>query len=303
MARPVALSVIVAVQHAQANLPQVVAALDPAAHPDVEFVFAYTPDDPETPRLVGGCANTRLLRSPASSLIPHLWRDGIRGARAARVAMTTAACVPAADWMDRLLAADLSDCAGMGGTIDNDPTADAVGWAIYLLRYAAFAPPRPPGEVAEIAADNALYRREEILHEADLLADGFWEPGFHARFRARGAGLRLDPSLRVRHHNRYTVGQFLAQRRAHGRAFGRERACGLVWPRRILLAAASPLLPLVFLAKIVRTTRGRDELVHHLPQAAPWLALFLLGWGLGEARGYLDALAPGARALPSKGPA
>lgn len=303
MDRAVPLSIVVAVQHAQANLPDVVAALDPRAHPDVEFLFGHTPDDPETPRLVAGIANVRVLPAASGSPIPHLWRDGILAARGARVATTTAACVPAPDWVARLLAADFPGCAGVGGTIGNDPASDALDWAVYLLRYAAFAPPRSPGEVAEIAADNALYRREEILREADLLDHGFWEPAFHARFRARGLGLRLDPTLRVTQRNRYTARQFLAQRRTHGRAFGRERACGLAWPRRLLLAAASPLLPLVFLSKIVQATRGRDDLAQRLPRAAPWLALFLLGWGLGEARGYLDALAPQGRALRSKGPA
>ena len=186
MADRVVLSVVIAVQHAQANLPDVVAALDPGAHPSVEFLFAHTPSDPDTPKLVPGRANVRVLTAGRGDLIPHLWRDGIRAARGARVATTTAGCVAAADWVARLLATDLSGCAGVGGTIANDPAADAVSSAVYLLRYAAYAPPRSPGEVDEIAADNALYRREEILREAVLLDDGFWAPAFHARVRARG---------------------------------------------------------------------------------------------------------------------
>jgi hypothetical protein len=303
VSQPMTLSVIVAVQHAATNLPDVVAALEMGRHPDVEFIFAHTPEDGETPRLLPALPNVRALCLRRGSLIPHLWREGIRSARGQCVATTTAACVPAPGWVNRLIAADMSGIAGLGGTIANDPEALARDWAVFLLRYAAYAPPRRGGEVVEIAADNALYLREQILREADLLEEGFFEPGFHARFRARGLGLRIDPSLRVTHRNRYTTGQFLRQRVAHGRAFGRERAEGLPWPRRLLLAVASPLLPFIFLGKIVAATRRNHQLFSNLLRASPWLTLFLLGWGAGEARGYIDSLAGRRSERIARGPA
>ena len=45
-------------------------------------------------------------------------------------------------------------------------------WAIFFLRYSAFAPPLPAGETDEIAADNAVYDREAILQHSDLLDEG-----------------------------------------------------------------------------------------------------------------------------------
>jgi DNA-binding LacI/PurR family transcriptional regulator len=64
--------------------------------------------------------------------------------------------VPASEWVETLLAADL-DRAAIGGVIVNDPEADSVAKAIFLLRYAAYAPPQDQRAVRDIAADNAIY--------------------------------------------------------------------------------------------------------------------------------------------------
>ena len=118
-----------------------------------------------------------------------------------------------------------------------------------------------------------------------------WEPSFHARFRAAGAYLRLEPRLRVVHHNLYSARQFFRQRSAHGREFGLERAARLAPLRRVVLLAVSPILPFVFLRKILANGRRNASCRPQLGRALPWLCFFLLGWGWGEARGYAESLA------------
>lgn len=285
-----ALSVIVAVQHARQNLPEIVRALDCAAHPEVEFLFCYTDADSDVPALLASEGSIRLVHGASGSLIPHLWRDGIVAARGEYVALTTAHCIPDGDWLDNLKLLDWNGLAGIGGVIENHTESNACDWAVYLLRYVSFAPPQAARRVEEIAADNAVYRRTLIQQEAHLLQQGFWEPSFHARFRAAGASLALDPSLRVIHRNRYTASQFFGQRFAHGRAFGLARANSLPLIKRMLLVALSPLLPLVFLRKIVTAARRNPYTRSPLPRALPWLLFFLLGWGLGEARAYLESM-------------
>ena len=103
------------------------------------------------------------------------------------------------------------------------------------LAYISIAPPQTARQVEEIAADNAVYRRSDILQHQDLLQKGYWEPSFHARFRAAGWSLALEPRLRVVHRNRYNARQFLGQRFAHGREFGHARAARLQWFGCILL--------------------------------------------------------------------
>lgn len=284
------LSVVVAVQHAEANLPAILSALQPAAHHDVEFIFCHTQADPRTPELVGSGANLFVLRAATDDPIPCLWRDGIRAATGERVATTTAHCIPTADWVGRLLAADLTDTVGVGGTIRNAPGSDAKDWAVFLLRYAAFAPPRSAGDVAEIAADNALYRRADLLRHADLLDEGFWEPSFHARFRSDNLRLRLDPDLTIVHRNCYTARQIMKQRSVHGREYGLARARALPWAKRVALAAASAAVPAILLRRIVATALAKPELRPALCPALPWLTAFVLSWSWGEARGYAHSL-------------
>lgn len=284
------LSVVIAVQMAQQNLPEIMQRLTCERHPEVEFLVCYADADPDVPRLLANQANIRVLHGLPGSLIPHLWRDGILAARHAAVAITTAHCIPDENWLQCLLQANLQGVAGIGGVFENHADSDAKGWAIFLLRYIAYAPPQAARRIEEIAADNALYRRADILRHEDLLRNGFWEPSFHARFRAGGLPLALDPRLRVIHHNRYGARQFFGQRFAHGREFGLARAARLPWFKRILLIVLSPLLPLVFLRKIITAASRQPQHRRQLRRAFPWLLFFLLGWGLGEARGYLESM-------------
>lgn len=290
MTDPNRLSVVVAFEHSQQNLSGIVRNLDPASHPDVEFLFCYTDAAPEIANLAGSHDRLRLVCGHPGSLIPHLWRDGIIAATGDRIALTTAHCIPDIHWVERLKTADLSKTPAIGGVIDNDPASDARSWAIYILRYVSFAPPQAARAVLEIAADNALYRRADIMQHMDLLGKGFWEPSFHARFRTAGHKLMLDPDLRVVHHNLYSTGQFFAQRIAHGKAFGLDRAKKVSRIKHGLLIVLSPVLPLVFLNKILRSVIGNANCKSQLWSALPWLLWFLMAWGVGEALGYLSAL-------------
>lgn len=295
MSEAVRLSVIVGVQHVQDNLPEIMQMLKASAHPDVEFLFCHTQADPATPALIHGAANVTAICSPCDSLIPHLWRDGILAARADRVAITTAHCIPSAQWVDALLAVDLDAAVARGGTIDNHPNSDSKGWAIYLLRYAAFAPPKSPGPVQEIAADNAVYRRRNLICHHDLLQRGFWEPSFHARFRAEHLQLRLDPGLTIVHRNRYSGRQFLLQRFRHGCEYAKARVGERSRGAKLLFMLFSPAIPLVLLARIWFATRANGLLRRHFLSSFLWLGLFTLAWSAGEMWGYIMSMLSGRR--------
>jgi hypothetical protein len=289
---PANLSVIVAVQHAQENVPDIMCALRHALHADVELIFCHTLADPDVPTLVGNQGQVRTVCCPEGSLIPHLWRDGILAARGERIGTTTAHCIPAADWVDALVAADLEMTPVLAGTIENDPAADAKGRAIFLQRYAAFAPPQQRHEVHDPAADNALYRRSDLLRHIDLLKRGFWEPSFHKQFRAEGSRFALDPRLRVIHRNRYSAYQYMCQRVAHGREFGFTRASAHPFSHRLVLVLLAPGVFPLMLSRILRRALGKPGLRRQLATAWLWLPWFILAWAAGEASGYLASLVP-----------
>jgi hypothetical protein len=178
----------------------------------------------------------------------------------------------------------------LGGTIANDATTDAKAQTIHLLRYAPYAPPEVKHKVQELAADNAVYRRSDLLRHQDLLQLGFWEPAFHHRFRAEGICLELDPGLQVVHRNRYSTRQFIAQRLAHGREFGLTRARARPVLHRILLALMAPGIVLVLLGRILLTARRKPDLRKQLAVAWFYLPVFVAAWVWGEMCGYLVSL-------------
>lgn len=282
------LSIVLAVEHAQQNIPAILQQIGPERYPDIELLICYSDADVNVPALVGDYKNIRLLHHKDGCRIPHLWRDGIRAALGERVAVTTAHCIPSPDWIERLLALQLPEkTVGVGGIIDNHPDARAKDWAIFFMRYIKYAPPKQQTITYDIAADNALYLRQAIMEHDDLLQSGFWEPSFHQRFKDAGLTLRLEPELCVFHHNAYTCGQFFLQRFEHGKAFGSARVLSQNIFKRILLIMLSPVLPIIFLSKIIQAVVRNGRYTSHLISALPWLCWFLAGWGSGEALGYL----------------
>ncbi len=286
---PPRISVVVAVQYAQANLPAILAALGPGmADGRAEVLICHAADDPvDLPPQTG----LKVVTGAADAPIPDLWRDGILAATADTVAILSAHCVPGGDWLDLACGLDMTGLAGIGGLIVNDPDSDAPGTAIHLLRYHAYATAPAPHAVSEIAADNALYLRAEILACGDLLPGGFWEPAYHARFRRKGLGLELHPALTVRHMNRYTPRQFMRQRRLHGRNFGLGRAFAASPARRWLMLVTSPAAFPVFALKLSRSVLRDPVLRRDWWRAAFWLYLFMANWSWGEMRGYAAAVA------------
>lgn len=287
MSEHCALTIVVGVKDASANLEELVSRLSTAISSEIEvlLMFAGAPPRGWTPPL-----GIQVVSCPASSLVPELWRDGIVRARGRHLALTTAHCLPSPDWVHGLLAADLSNHVGVGGLIALDPGCSASHKAIYLLRYSAFAPPQTARNVSDIAADNAIYRRAEIIEHADLLAKGFWEPSFHRRFAANGLSLRLDPSIRVFYRGQERAGAFAAQRMQHGREYGESRSAELPVGQRIGLLLASPLVPFIIATRVIRRTLSNRAYARALPLASPWLVWFIASWSIGEFSGYLNAI-------------
>ena len=280
------LSIVVAVKDGASNVPALLDALKDRGG-DTEVILCCAGP---VLKLAGRDPLPIQFSFPTETLVPSLWSEGIMRARGTRVALTTGQFVPAADWLQRLRAADLDRWVGVGGAIDIDSASSARNWAIFFLRYSAFAPPLAASETDEIAADNAVYDRAAILEHAGLLHEGFWEPSFHRRFRAAGRRLALDPDLVVVHHGTVSAQNFAFQRYLHGRAYGIERAERASFGRNLLLLMSSPLVAPLLLARIVSRIARRPRYRGRLLKAAPWLVRFTFAWAKGESFGYASTL-------------
>src|SRR5438128_646054 len=78
------LSIVVGVQHAQENVTQIIRALAPALHPEVEILFCHTAADPDVPALIGTQGHVRVIPAPAGHSSQSLQR-----ARVHRTALRT----------------------------------------------------------------------------------------------------------------------------------------------------------------------------------------------------------------------
>ncbi|HEY3253886.1 MAG TPA: hypothetical protein VGJ91_08070 [Polyangiaceae bacterium] len=283
------LSIVIAVQGGSSRLEQVLDALDVQCPPEVEVLVCFAAEESEVPRICQG-RRVRLVAGARSALIPELWRDGISAATGERVALSIGHCRPASDWVKKLRDADLATFAAVGGALENEPESDALGWAVYILRYARFAPPFARVETPDLPGDNALYDRTALLPHAAAFADGFWEPEIHALLLKDGRRLLLDPTLLSIHANGYRALAFAKQRLRHGARFGLDRARSMSLPRALAQIALYPLVPAVFGAKVLSQAWKRPSLRAHLPAALPHLALFVNAWSLGELGGTARAL-------------
>ena len=284
-----ALSVVVGSHNAMASIVECLEALERQRDGlDAEIIVVDNSTDGSDSVIAHRFRSVRLLRLESATFIPELWEAGIRLSTGAVVALTTAHCVPAPNWMRAILKAHEDErYVGIGGAIENDESAGLVDWAIYFCRYAPYMRPFVPHVVQDIPADNASYKRWALERCVNVRQRGFWEPDIHAELRKHGLRLLMLSTIVVRHKRSFSLPGFLIQRFWHGRQFGGARAIRLPtlwWGLYILL---SPLIPVAFLYRITRRVAMNKRHMGKLLLSCPILLLFLLSWAAGELTGYL----------------
>lgn len=280
------LSIIVASSNAAASIRDCLDSLVQQSDTEVELIVVDNSGDGSTEIMRAQFPNVRMLTMPAQMLINELWSTGILQSRGEIVALTTAHCIPAPDWISQVREAHGTSAAGVGGAIGGDAKSSLVDWAVCFCRYSRFLPPLVAGEVDDIPADNAAYKRAPLFRHQEQWRDGFWEPQLHRALALEGQVLWLAPAMQVRHRHSYGFTGFVRQRFLHGQKYGGWRASTLPPVRRAMMLALSPLIPLVLLLRTVRRVLGKRGYVLRLVAALPLLAAFFMAWACGEALGY-----------------
>lgn len=283
------LSIVLAVQGGEARVPEIVRGVAGALGGGTELIVC-APAGAGAGDASRGAPSVRFVPSPAGALTPHLWRDGILASRAERVALTTAHCAPSAAWIAGLRAADLETYAAVGGSLFDDPESSPSSRAIYILRFAKYAPDVPQSETWDLPGDNVVYHREKLMAYAADFRDGFWEVAINRRMQREGHRLLFDPRLRLMHRNAYSPLEFARQRFEHGTHFGRTRAASMKPLTRAAYLAASPAVPAVLGSKVLRRTIERRQDLWKAAGALPYFSLYLHAWAAGEAMGIWRAL-------------
>jgi hypothetical protein len=222
-------------------------------------------------------------------LVPVLWRDGIEASSGDIVALTISPMVPAADWVAALRAAHV-DHEAVGGAIDPGPGLRLSDWAEYFCRYAREMRPFEAREADDLAGDNAAYRRAHLERWHDEWRNGFWENVFHRRLRREGIGLWLTPNVVVHQGRSAGAAAFIRQRLEHGRLYGHQRGEHFGRARNAAGVAASPIVPFLMTARLLREVFRRRRYRLRVLAALPLILVFNLVWATAEALGHLDTL-------------
>jgi hypothetical protein len=293
------LSVVIAPVRGGAGLPAALAALaaQEAAPPfetvvpvdaSVEGVDALRERHPEV-RFLPVDGTAELAASPDPG-VAHLAIDrrravGLAAARGDIVALTDECARPRPGWCARILAAHAESGDVIGGAVANDRDR-VVNHALFFMDAGRYQAPVPEDEAAFVSDVNVSYARA-ALESTDVWRESYHETGLHDALRRSGHRLRLAEGLEVGlDRGPILLRVALAERFAWARLYAGRRCAELDGTRRLLLAAASPLIGPLFLFRQVSLAVRRGRHIGALWRCLPILALFDLVWSAGELVGY-----------------
>jgi glycosyl transferase family 2 len=247
------------------------------------------PDMPVTKVVDGGSLSYGEARARA-----------VREARADVVAFVEDHCYPEPGWAEHLRTAFERQWAALGYAISNADRRALRSRIIHLATYGQWqAPARGPTNA--LPGGNVAYRRQALLDLGeDLPAMLQTDFNIHARLRARGLTLAIEPNARVEHVSGESLVDALRASFVYSRVLAANRARFGRWSsmRRIAWAignlGGAPVTRLVGLIRGLR--RSPSELARVAAYLPAILTIYVVG-AAGETVGYLVGEGRGAQAL------
>jgi hypothetical protein len=237
--------------------------------------------------LVEGTAE---LAASADPGVAHLAIDrrravGLAAAQGEIVALTDECARPRPGWCAGIVAAHAEGGDVIGGAVANDRDRN-VNHALFFMDAGRYQAPVPKGDAAFVSDVNVSYARA-ALESTDAWRESYHETGLHDALRRSGHRLRLADGLELGlDRGAISLGDALAERFAWARLYAGRRCAELAGTRRLVLAAASPLIGPLFLFRQVSLALRRGRHTGALWRCLPILALFDLVWSVGELVGY-----------------
>ncbi|WP_341582072.1 glycosyltransferase [Marinobacter metalliresistant] len=258
--------------------------------PSREVLLADRISDHVSQRIRSEYPDVKIIECPPTTDLPTMRTLATKQAAGDFVLVTEDHCVPPRDWLKQFARAfaEHPEASAIGGSVVNGVTDTALDWATFLCEYAPMSPPIESGPTPNLAGMNVAYRRE-IFEEVDeqILTSGFWETTLHPLLHRQGHVLVADDNVRIFHCKKFSLGLFLRQRFVYSRYYAGIRFATGQKAKRLIYAMASVALPPLLTLRFFQNARHKVSVRSHLAEAAPYLMLFYLVWGAGEAWGYL----------------
>ncbi len=241
----------------------------------------------------------RLIACPPETSLPELRAIALDHASGQFVVVTEDHCVPADDWLEsiaRTFSTAPPRTAAVGGCIENSVCDTALDWATFFCEYGSFLAPVTEGPSLVLPGMNVAYVHS-ILRNIDrsVLTGGFWETTLHPILLNTGKVMISTPTIKLYHSKKFSLMLFVRQRFLYSRHYAGQRFGHHQMTRRLIAFAATPVLPLVLLYRLLKQIGSKNRLRLELALALPILVLFVMVWAYGEMVGYAlgagDALA------------
>ena len=267
---------------------------------EIELVLVGAPGArlaPE-PDIAVAFAGVRTVEIGAVDSIARANAAGIRVATAPVVALSEDHCFPEPGWAAALIDAHRGRWSVVGPAVANANPGSSVSWADFVIGYGPWALPIETGEAPFLPGHNSSYKRGVLLALGDRLEEMLAaETVLHVELRSAGHRLLRCAAARVRHVNFSRPRSWTRVQLHNGRVFAGVRAREWAPARRAAYALASPLIPLVRLARCAGPVRRIARADRRIVRAVPFLVLGLLLDGAGQFLGYLRGAGRAAEAL------
>lgn len=251
------------------------------AEEEIEWVIVDSCGTEDTSRM------WKTLSLPLGTPLPEMWGAGIAVASGAWIAIMETTCPPLDNWTTNVMAAiRRGENDIFGGAVDLSLGQNATGRAAYFCEYAQFMSPLPCGTATELPGNNVCFRRELLDLAPRFTRGAFWKSYWCGELKSQGIPLLREPTMIVRFEKSYRFWEFMRRRFHHGRCYGGMRFA----PgdrRRIIYAAAMPLLLALFCLRVAHVVFPKPRLFVSFATALPVTLLSLIAWVVGEGMGYL----------------
>jgi hypothetical protein len=293
---PPALSVVVVVGELRERAGDCLRSLlDQGLGERLEVLLADVAGSGTLPVPASGAPGVRVLELEPGTTFPQARACAVRAARGAVVAFLEEHAIALPGFGEALLRAHAGPYAGVGPAVVNANPGVGKSDIAGLLAYGYFYPPCGRAEAGFLAGHNSSFKREALLAlggdlerllRSDLVLQG--------RLLRQGHRLLFEPAAVFAHRNEVTLrsrarGIFLWYRNYAVLRAAEDRWS---WTRRALYVAATPLLPLYFLAHFTCfVARERRAYLGLLLRNVPYALASMLAGAAGQALGLL--LGPG----------
>jgi len=252
-----------------------------------EIVVAHAANDEPSAAMRARLPAVRWVAGDAGATPARLRTLGVEASSGSIVACTEDHCIPSPDWVARVLQAHAGASSIVGGAIDKSPTETIAPWVAYLLDYARYMSPLPGGPSAHASDCNVSYARRDLDAVRDAWRTEFHETTVQWALAARGVHVVLDPAILVQQHREIALGEYLRERREHGRTYAETRIAGASALARARFALLALILPPVLVMRVRRVVASRGRAAT-IPNGV-WGPLIRasIAWSRGELDGYL----------------